>query len=101
MQHTSELATPRKRRDDNPARERTSISLRADIFEAAKEIVQSGGADTFSAFVEEALEEKLRRARRAALYDAYQAAAEDPAFISSMRDVSRDFAATELDGLKD
>jgi hypothetical protein len=89
----------RRRRKDQSTRERTSLSLRADVLEAAKEIVQSGAAENLSAFVESAVEEKLRRTKRAALYSAYEEAAQDEAFMARMNSITQDFAATEADGL--
>lgn len=93
------LPSVRRRRQDQAPRERTSLSLRADLLEAARAEVQSGNADNLSAFVESAVEEKLRRARRAALYAAYEEAARSDAFLKSMADVARDFDHTEADGL--
>lgn len=89
----------RRRRRDQALRERTSLSLRADVLEAAKEIVQAGQAENLSAFVEDALEEKVRRTRRAALYAAYAEAANDPAFLRDMDDVSNRFSNADTDGL--
>lgn len=89
----------RRRRKDQSPRERTSLSLRADVLEAAKEIVQSGVAENLSAFVESAVEEKLRRTKRAALYSAYEEAGRDEEFMARMNSVARDFAAAEGDGL--
>ena len=89
----------RRRRQDQSPRERTSLSLRADFIEAAKEIVKAGEAENLSAFVEAALEEKLRRTKRAALYAAYEEAAQDDQFVGRMNSVTRSFAATEADGL--
>jgi len=89
----------RRRRQDQSPRERTSLSLRADVIEAAKEIVKAGEAENLSAFVESALEEKLRRTKRAALYAAYEEAARDDQFVARMNSVTRSFAATEADGL--
>ena len=102
MKHHADVAPApviRRRRKDQVPRERTSLSLRADVLEAAKEIVQSGGAENLSAFVEAAMEEKVRRTKRAALYAAYEEAARDDAFQQSMTDVTRDFGHTEADGL--
>lgn len=93
------LPSIRRRRQDQVARERTSLSLRADLLEAAKEIVQLGNAENLSAFVESAVEEKVRRTRRAALYAAYEEAAQDPAFQDRMDTVTRDFRHSETDGL--
>lgn len=89
----------RRRRKDQSPRERTSLSLRADVLEAAKKIVQSGGAENLSAFVESAVEEKLLRTKRTALYSAYEEAAQDEEFMARMNSITRNFAATEVDGL--
>ncbi len=89
----------RRRRQDQLPREKTSLSLRADVLAAAKEIVQSGRAENLSAFVEAAVEEKVRRTKRAALYASYESAAKDAAFRNSMSDVTRDFAKSVADGL--
>lgn len=89
----------RRRRPNGAPREKTSLSLRADVLNAARNIVQAGGAENLSAFVESALEEKLLRSRREALYAAYEDAAKDGGFMSRMSSVARSFAATEGDGL--
>lgn len=89
----------RRRRQDQVAREKTSLSLRADVLEAARAMVQSGRAENLSAFVEAAVEEKVRRTKRAALYAAYESAAKDAGFQKSMSDVARVFAISDADGL--
>lgn len=89
----------RRRRQNGTPREKTSLSLRADVLNAARKIVQAGGAENLSSFVESALEEKLVRSRREALYAAYEDAAKDRGFMSRMNSVTRSFAATEGDGL--
>lgn len=89
----------RRRRQDQSPRERTSLSLRADVLEAAKAVVQSGAAENLSAFVESAVEEKLRRTKRAILYSSYEEAAQDDEFLARMDSITRSFSATEADGL--
>lgn len=89
----------RRRRRDQAARERTSLSLRADVLEAAREIVNAGKADNLSAFVESAVVEKIRRTRRAALYAAYEEAASDEGFQERMAAITRDYQHAETDGL--
>ena len=90
----------RRRRQDAAQRERTSLSLRADVIEAAKESVQAGVAENLSAFVEQALEEKLLRTKRAALYAAYDEAQQDPVFVADMNAVTKSFATADNDGLE-
>jgi hypothetical protein len=45
------------------------------------------------------VEEKLRPTKRAALYFAYEEAAEDEEFMKRMNSITRDFAPVEADGL--
>lgn len=74
--------------------------LRADVLTAAREAVQGGDAENLSAFVEDALDEKLRRTRRATLYAAYDAATRDPRFVEQMQSVTQELAAADADGLE-
>lgn len=102
MKRSAAIASPpafRRRRIDQVSRERTSLSLRADVLEAAKEIVQAGGAENLSALVESALEEKIRRTKRAVLYAAYAEAATDRAFLREMNEVTANFSNADRDGL--
>lgn len=101
MSDTSEdVYPPRRRRRDQVVRERTSLSLRSDVLDDAREIVESGQAENLSAFVEAALQEKVRRTKRDALYAAYEAAAQDPEYQKSMSALADDFAAADTDGLR-
>lgn len=63
--------------------------------------VREGGAENLSAYVEAAIEEKLRRSRRDELYDAYSAASHDAHFMADMRGVAKDFKRAVADGLRD
>jgi hypothetical protein len=87
------------RRRDHVVRERTSLSLRADVLTTARQIVASGGAENLSAFVEGAILEKIGRTRRDTLFAAYEAAAADDAYLADMEAVHTDFADTIGDGL--
>ena len=91
--------SPKRRRKDQVPREKTSLSLRADVLEAAKQIVSSGKAENLSAFVEMAVEEKVRRTKRAELYASYEAAAKDQRFQESMSHVTGEFEESIADGL--
>lgn len=87
-------ALPRRRRSAEARMERTSVTLRADVLEAAKAV---GG--NLSAFIEEAVEEKLRRTRRAALYAAYDEAFANPEFVKDMDSVTAAFSVADRDGI--
>jgi hypothetical protein len=99
MRRQASATTARRRRQSQVLRERTSLVIRADVLEAAKEIVTAGRAENLSAFVEAAVEEKVRRTRREDLYSAYAEAAADESFRESMTLVSRQFEPSESDGL--
>jgi len=76
-----------------------SFTLHVDIVQPLDAAVGEGEADNLSAFVEAAIEEKLRRTQRAKLYAAYRAAALDTTFMADMRDVTARFDALVADGL--
>ena len=99
MAHAPSTAAVHRRRRNQTRREKTSVSIRADVLDAARKLVDAGAADNLSAFVESALEEKVRRTRRASLYAAYEAAARDERFMRDMRDIARVFASADRDGL--
>lgn len=99
MQHSTAITAIRRRRSGSINREKTSLSIRADVLEAAREVVHAGEAENLSAFVEAALEEKLQRTKRAALYNAYEAAARDPEFMRDMDSASAAFEPATRDGL--
>lgn len=92
-------ATPTRRRQDQAPRERTSLSLRADVLNSAKAMVLAGGAENLSALVEAAIEDNVQRGKQAALNEAYAQAAVDPSFCEDSTSLARHFTATVRDGL--
>ena len=54
-------------------------------------MVREGAAPSYSAFVERALEEGVRRAREQKLAEAFREAAADPAFLEDVEEAMRDF----------
>lgn len=90
----------RRRRTETPTVKK-SFTLHEDVVQAADAAVGAGAAENLSAFVEAAIEEKLRRTKRAELYGAYQEAAQDPAFMADMQALTAQFDAAAGDGLRD
>ena len=90
----------RRRRSETPTVKK-SFTLHEDVVRAADAAVAAGEAENLSAFVETAIEEKLRRSKRARLYGAYVEAAKDPAFVAEMREVTAQFDSAAADGLRD
>lgn len=78
-----------------------SFTLHENVIRAADAAVGAGEAKNLSAFVEAAIEEKLRRSKRAKLYGAYAQALRDPVFMADMRGVTAQFEAAAADGLRD
>ena len=95
------VASVRRRRRQRGSIHRASFTLHEHVVLSAKEAVAQGLAPNLSAFVEEALEEKLRRTRRATLYAAYEDAAKDSCFVAEMDEVDRSFGVALRDGLGD
>ena len=98
--HTKPHPISRRRRTDSRTVKKT-FTLAEETVRLLAAAVHEGGAENLSAYVEAAIEEKLRRSRREVLYDSYQAAARDAAFIADMRGVSKDFKRAVADGLRD
>jgi hypothetical protein len=97
---TKPYPIPRRRRADSKTVKKT-FTLAEETVRLLAAAVHEGGAENLSAYVEAAIEEKLRRSRRGELYDAYTAASQDAAFMADMRGVSKDFKRAVADGLRD
>jgi hypothetical protein len=82
-------------------RKKPGYQLPEAIVRAVKDAVDQGAAESQNAFVERALIRELREARRRRLYDAYAAAASDPAFMKDMGSTNAAYESTAGDGLKD
>ncbi|MHB1096225.1 MAG: hypothetical protein ACYC3F_08620 [Gemmatimonadaceae bacterium] len=91
---------PRRRRPDSKTVKKT-FTLAEETVRLVTAAVREGGAENLSAYVEAAIEEKLRRSRRDDLYDAYKTASHDAHFMADMRGVAKDFKRAVADGLRD
>jgi Arc/MetJ-type ribon-helix-helix transcriptional regulator len=101
MVPTVSSAMVRRRRRSEIPTVKKSFTLHTDVVEAVDAAVAAGEAANMSAFVETAIQEKLRRSKRDRLYGAYQQAAQDAAFMADMVAVSAQLDATSADGLSD
>ena len=79
--------------------QKMSFQLHASVAEAIRSIVKAGEAPSANVFVEEAVKERLRERRRARVYAAYAAAAQDPAFMAEMAETERAFDVAVGDGV--
>jgi Arc/MetJ-type ribon-helix-helix transcriptional regulator len=70
---------------------KVTYSLPEELINDIASVVKDGAAPSYSAFVEEALTEKVRRAREEALAAAFGDAAEDPAFLADVDETMKAF----------
>jgi PAS domain-containing protein len=80
-------------------RKKPGYQLPEALVRAVKDAVDQGAAESQNAFVERALIRELREARRRLLYDAYAAAASDPAFLADMDSTTAAWEPAAADGL--
>ena len=76
-----------------------SFDLRISVAEAIRAIVKAGEAPNASAFVEEAVKDRLRERRRKRVYAAYAEASQDPFLAAEMARIEQVFDATIGDGV--
>lgn len=70
---------------------KVTYSLPEELVDEIRAVVREGAAPSYSAFVERALEEGVRRAREERLAEAFRQASLDPAFLEDVEDAMRDF----------
>jgi len=70
---------------------KVTYSLPEALIEDIACVVREGAAPSYSAFVEEALTEKVRTAREEALAAAFGQAAADPAFLTDVEETMEAF----------
>ncbi len=76
---------------------KVTYSLPEELVDEIRAVVREGAAPSYSAFVERALEEGLRRAREQRLAEAFREAASDPTFLEDVEAVMRDFRDADVD----
>ncbi len=69
-----------------PPRRKVTYSLPGNLVDSIAEVVREGAAPSYSAFVEDALNEAVRDARERALARAFSEAANDPDFLTDVED---------------
>lgn len=93
--------TARRRRRSGTPTVKKSFTLHEDVIDAAGAAVRAGAAENLSAFVEAAIEEKLRGSKRVRLYGAYAEAVRDSVFMADMRGMTDALDGTSGDGFGD
>jgi Arc/MetJ-type ribon-helix-helix transcriptional regulator len=70
---------------------KVTYSLPQELIDDVARVVSDGAAPSYSAFVEQALTEKVRKAREEALATAFSEAAADPEFLADVEDTMEAF----------
>jgi Arc/MetJ-type ribon-helix-helix transcriptional regulator len=70
---------------------KVTYSLSEELVESIASVVRDGAAPSYSAFVEDALTEGVRRAREEALAREFADAASDPNFLDDVEETMRSF----------
>jgi Arc/MetJ-type ribon-helix-helix transcriptional regulator len=98
---TQSIAPSRRRRalSDDPLKKCT-LKMSESVIDSVKNLVETGDAASVSAFVEDAVRDKLRERRRAKLFAEYEEAARDPAYNADVESDMKAFDVTLLDGLR-
>jgi Arc/MetJ-type ribon-helix-helix transcriptional regulator len=76
---------------------KVTYSLPEELVEQIRDAVRDGAAPSYSAFVQEALEEGVRQARERRLAEAFRDAGSDPAFLEDVEGAMRDFRDSDQD----
>ncbi len=76
---------------------KATYSLPEKLIDDIASVVRDGAAPSYSAFVEEALTEKVRKAREAALAAAFEEAAADPVFLSDVDETMEAFRHIDVE----
>jgi len=76
---------------------KVTYSLPEVLVEGIRAVVREGAAPSYSAFVERALEEGVRRAREERLAEVFREAGSDPIFLEDVEEAMRDFRGADAD----
>lgn len=87
-------------RRDDPL-EKTGYRIPRSLVALVREAVEAGEARSQNEFVERALRRELGALRQRRLYDEYERAAADPAFMAEMMEEASAWSVAVGDGLSD
>ncbi len=76
---------------------KVTYSLPAQLVEGVRSAVREGAAPSYSAFIEWALAEELRRTRERALEEAFEEAGRDAELAADIAAVQEDFAGADAE----
>lgn len=79
---------------------KVTYSLPEELIDEVRMVVREGAAPSYSAFVEDALREAVRREREKLIAEEFEQAAKDPQFIADIDEVEKDFEHADAESTK-
>lgn len=79
---------------------KVTYSLPQELIDEVRAVVREGAAPSYSAFVEDALREAVRREREKLIAEEFEQAAKDPQFIADINEVEKDFEHADAESTK-
>lgn len=101
LPHAPVASRHRRRSSAADPLKKVTLRLRETVTAAIRALVESGGAPSADAFIEEAVVARFRERRQQRVYAAYAEAAADPAFMADMELTNAAFDAAVGDGLSE
>ncbi|MHB1097572.1 MAG: hypothetical protein ACYC3F_15545 [Gemmatimonadaceae bacterium] len=100
--HTAAAEPLRRRRRSTAADPLRKVTLRLHerLTAAIRRLVDAGEAASTDAFIEDAIVALFRERRRARVYAAYAAAANDSTYVAAMAELNEAFDVATSDGLR-
>ncbi len=82
------------------AQTKVTLSLDSVLVHEVRKLVKEGDAPSQSAFVEEALRQKLKEAKREKRRRALLAASKDPLFLADVAEIEKEFAFADAESAR-
>ena len=79
---------------------KVTYSLPEELIADVRMVVREGAAPSYSAFVEDALREAVRREREKHIAEEFEQAAKDPQFIADIEKAQKDFEHADAESTK-
>lgn len=78
-------------------RQKATFTLNRDLLDEAKFLTREGHFKSLNAFVQEAIQEYIKKSCREALNESLRQASEDPLFLADVAEIERDFDGLDAD----
>ena len=79
---------------------KVTYSLPQELIDDVRMVVREGAAPSYSAFVEDALRDAVRKEREKLIAEEFERAAKDPQFLADIDKVEKDFEQADAESTK-